>query len=189
MAAAAMLWMAGAAAAFAGEVAGTIRGPDGRPLRDAVVFVTGVRTAAPARRTWTMDQRRRTFIPHVMVIQLGDTVLFPNNDTVFHNVFSFREGKRFDLGLYPVGTTERQVFDTPGLARLFCNIHSNMSAYIWVVENPYFGQTGTDGAYRLRNVPPGRYTIRVWHARAGERLEAAVVETGETRLDVELRGR
>src|SRR5690349_19378149 len=87
-----------AAAGWAGEIAGTVRGTDGRPLRDAVIFVEGVRSGTPPTRPVTMDQRHRTFIPHVLVVQLGTTIEFPNNDTVYHNVFSYREGKRFDLG-------------------------------------------------------------------------------------------
>jgi hypothetical protein len=135
-----------------------------------------------------MDQRRRTFIPHVMVVQLGTTVEFPNNDTVFHNVFSYREGKKFDLGLYPVGTTRREVMSKPGLVRLFCNIHSNMSAYIWVIENPYFDQTGEDGTYRLRNVPPGTYTVRFWHSKEGSITREVRVGAGEAREDAVLDG-
>ena len=64
-------------------------------------------------------------------MRVGTTVDFPNNDRVFHNVFSFRDGKRFDLGMYPIGTLRRVTFDKPGLSRLFCNIHPNMAAYVW----------------------------------------------------------
>jgi len=178
----------GTGSAWSGEIVGTVRGRDGRPLRDAVVFVVGVQAGTPPRRPVVMDQRRRTFIPHVMVVQLGTTVEFPNNDSVYHNVFSFREGKRFDLGLYPVGSTRREVMSKPGLVRLFCNIHSNMSAYIWVVENPYFFQTAEDGSYRLQNVPPGSYTVRFWHAKEGTTTEQLQVKAGETRHDATLDG-
>jgi plastocyanin len=177
-----------AGAARAGEIAGTVRGRDGHPLRDAVVFVVGVQAGTPPRRAVVMDQRKRTFIPHVMVVQLGTTIEFPNNDTVYHNVFSFREGKRFDLGLYPVGTTRREVMSKPGLVRLFCNIHSNMSAFIWVVENPYFCQTGEDGAFRLEGVPTGSYTVRFWHAKEGSTTHQLEVRAGATREDVTLDG-
>jgi plastocyanin len=183
-----MLAAMGSGVAWAGEATGTVRGRDGHPLRDAIVFVVGVQAGTPPRRPAVMDQRRRTFIPHVMVVQLGTTIEFPNHDTVFHNVFSYREGKRFDLGLYPVGATRREVMSKPGLVRLFCNIHSNMSAYIWVVENPYFCQTGEDGVFRLVGVPPGTYTVRFWHAKEGSTMRQLHVKSGETREDVTLDG-
>lgn len=177
-----------AGSCWAGEVSGTVRDAEGRLLRDTVVFVVGVRAGSAPSRPVVMDQRRRTFIPHVMVVQLGTTIEFPNNDTVYHNVFSYREGKKFDLGLYPVGTTRREVMSKPGLVRLFCNIHSNMSAYIWVIENPYFSQTGEDGVFHLRSVPPGSYTVRFWHAKAGSVTREVQVRTGETREDAILGG-
>jgi plastocyanin len=181
-----LLFLAGLAPARAGDVIGSVRGANGRPLQDVVVFVKGVRAGTPPRQARVLDQKHRTFIPHIMVVQLGTTVLFPNHDTVFHNVFSYREAKRFDLGLYPVGAVRRVLFDEPGLVRIFCNIHSNMSAYIWVVENPYFDQTGRDGAFRLQNVPPGTYTVVFWHPKAGELTRQIRVGAGETRQDERL---
>src|SRR5205085_10932427 len=122
-----------------------------------------------------MDQRNRTFIPHVMAVQVGTQVQFPNHDTVFHNVFSYREGKRFDLGLYPVGKTRIVTFDRPGLVRIFCNIHSNMSAFLWVLENSYFAVTDRSGQFRIDDVPAGERVVRVWHERLGSRLLGARV--------------
>ena len=123
-----LLLDAGCLAASAGDLSGRVTA-GGRPVRDAVVFVEDLRTA-PVERRAVLDQYNRTFVPHVMVVQAGTRVDFPNHDTVFHNVFSYREGKRFDLGLYPVGKIRVQRFDQPGLMRIFCNIHSNMSAFI-----------------------------------------------------------
>jgi hypothetical protein len=106
---------------------------------------------------------------------------------VFHNVFSFREGKRFDLGLYPVGSTKPVYFDRPGLVRIFCNIHSNMSAFIWVLENPYFGVTDQSGRFRIPNVPAGERVVRVWHEKLGtRRLSVHVPRDGEAPLEVKL---
>jgi hypothetical protein len=134
-----------------------------------------------------MDQRRRTFIPHVMAVQIGTRVEFPNNDFVYHNVFSTREGKPFDLGLYPVGRTREVVFRQPGLIRIFCNIHSNMSAFIWVVENGYFTVTDRTGRFRIPDVPAGSRAIRVWHERLGTRLLTVdVPAVGSVPLDVKL---
>lgn len=171
--------------ARAGALVGRVTS-GGRPVRDAVVFVEQLHTP-PVDGRRVMDQRHRTFIPHVMAIQLGTKVEFPNHDTVFHNVFSYREGKRFDLGLYPVGTSQEVNFDRPGLVRIFCNIHSNMSAFIWVVDNPYFAMTDGSGRFRIAGVPAGERKIRVWHERAGSRLVSVTVPSqGSTSLEVSL---
>jgi plastocyanin len=171
-----------------GELSGQVTA-GGRPVREAVVYVDELRTGRADRRA-RMDQVNRTFIPHVMAVQFGTRVDFPNHDTVFHNVFSFREGKRFDLGLYPVGTTRPVYFDQPGLVRIFCNIHSNMSAFIWVLENPYFFVTDRSGRFRITNVPAGERVVRVWHERLGtRRLSVRVPREGEVPLEVPLDSR
>jgi plastocyanin len=171
--------------ARAGDLAGRVT-VGRRPVRDAVLFVEELREP-PVRGRKSMDQRNRTFIPHVMAIQLGTRVDFPNHDTVFHNVFSFREGKRFDLGLYPVGKTIPVTFDRPGLVRIFCNIHSNMSAFIWVVENPYFAVTDRAGRFRIADVPPGARGLRVWHERLGtRRLSLQIPSSGARPLEIDL---
>ena len=109
-----------------------------------------------------LDQRNVNFYPHVLAVRVGTSVEFPNNDRVFHNVFSFRDGKRFDLGLYPIGTVRRVAFDQPGLSRVFCNIHPNMAAYVMAVDSPYFGVSDDDGRFTLPSVPPGTYTYHAW---------------------------
>ena len=82
----------------------------------------------------------------MLAVRVGTTVDFPNRDRVFHNVFSFRDGKRFDLGMFPIGARRRVTFDRPGLSRLFCNIHPNMAAYMMAVDAPYFGVADEQGA-------------------------------------------
>ena len=109
-----------------------------------------------------LDQRNLTFSPHVLVVRVGTVVEFPNNDRVFHNVFSFRDGKRFDLGMYPVGTVRQVHFDKPGLSRIFCNIHPQMAAYVVVVDTPYFAIADRNGAFAIADVPAGNYTYRAW---------------------------
>jgi len=109
-----------------------------------------------------LDQRSLDFWPHVLAVRVGTVVEFPNNDRVFHNVFSFHDGKQFDLGLYPVGTTRRVTFDHPGLSRIFCNIHPNMGAHVLVVETPYFAVSGDDGRFTIAAVPAGTYTYHAW---------------------------
>jgi len=174
--------------ASAGELTGRVTS-GGHPVRDAVVFVEDL-SSPPAERRAKMDQHNRTFDPHVMVVQAGTRVDFPNHDTVFHNVFSYREGKRFDLGLYPVGTRRVKRFDQPGLLRIFCNIHSNMSAFIWVVGNPYFAKTDRAGRFRITGVPAGQRTVRVWQERLGTRhLSVAVPREGTAPLEVSMDSR
>jgi len=169
----------------AGELIGQVTSR-GRPVRQAVLFVEELREP-PVHERAIMDQRNRTFIPHVMVVQVGTRVEFPNNDTVYHNVFSTRDGKPFDLGLYPVGRTREVVFRQPGLIRLFCNIHSNMSASIWVVENSHFAVTDRAGRFRISGVPDGTRVMRVWHERLGtRRLSTTVPAEGTLSLEVKL---
>ena len=175
----------GCLAAHAGELTGQVTS-GGRPVRDAVVFIEDLRTP-PVERRALLDQYNRTFVPHVMVVQVGTRVEFPNHDTVFHNVFSYRDGKRFDLGLYPVGSTKVNRFNQPGLVRIFCNIHSNMSAFIWVVDNPFFAKTDKSGHFHLSGVPAGQRAMRVWHERQGSRrVSVDVLREGNAPLEVSL---
>jgi plastocyanin len=110
-----------------------------------------------------MDQRDERFDPRVLAITVGSTVDFPNSDTKFHNVFSLSRANNFDLGRYPPGKTGSVKFDKPGIVRVFCDIHSHMSAFILVFAHRYFAVTDDDGRYRLENVPPGTYTLTVWN--------------------------
>ena len=155
------------------DLHGTARVGDG-PARDAVVWLDAPYARPPATGRAAprvvLDQRNLSFSPHVLVVRVGTTVDFPNNDRVFHNVFSFRDGKRFDLGMYPVGTLRQVVFDQPGLSRIFCNIHPNMAAYVIVVDSPYFARADESGAFTIAAVPPGNYTYHAWRPGAAAEL-------------------
>jgi plastocyanin len=109
-----------------------------------------------------LDQRNLNFNPHVLAVRTGTIVDFPNNDRVFHNVFSFRDGKPFDLGIYPVGVLRHVKFDQTGLSRIFCNIHPGMSAYVMAVDTPYFAVSDDEGAFTIDGVPSGTYTYHAW---------------------------
>jgi plastocyanin len=144
------------------DVRGTARVGD-RPEPNAVVWLEVPNApASPQAGRIVLDQRNLSFSPHILAVRSGTTVDFPNNDRVFHNVFSFRDGKRFDLGMYPVGTMRRVTFDQPGVSRLFCNIHPNMAAYVVVVDTPYFAVADKSGAFTIPAVPPGAYTFQAW---------------------------
>lgn len=142
----------------------TVRG-DG----DVVVWLRPIDTAgaiseAQAKRQ-KLIQRHKTFEPHVLVVQVGSVVDFPNRDPFFHNVFSLFEGKRFDLGLYEAGATNSVRFDRVGVSFLFCNIHPEMSAVVVSVDSPYFGVSDNAGRVTIANVPDGRYEVRYWSER------------------------
>ena len=119
-------------------------------------------------RQFTLLQKNKTFEPHLLVIPVGSQVAFPNKDPFFHNVFSLFEGKRFDLGLYESGSTKSLRFDRPGISYLFCNIHSEMSAVIIALETPYYATSDRAGEITIPNVPPGRYTLRLWKEGVSE---------------------
>jgi hypothetical protein len=99
----------------------------------------------------------------VLAITVGTTVEFPNSDPFYHNVFSISKPKKFDLGHYPAGRSKAVRFDRPGIVRVFCEIHSHMSAFILVFSHQYFSVTSADGRYQIPNVPPGRYTLNAWN--------------------------
>jgi plastocyanin len=133
--------------------------------RSVVYLETAPRGAFDAREEphAEMDQRNETFIPHVLAIVAGTWVDFPNDDRTYHNVFSLSKAKQFDLGRYATGKSKAVRFDRPGIVRVFCDIHSHMSAFILVFAHRYFTVTDDDGRYHLDNVPPGSYTLAVWN--------------------------
>jgi plastocyanin len=111
----------------------------------------------------SMDQRNENFVPHVLAVVAGTTVDFPNDDATYHSVFSLSKPRPFDLGRYAAGRSKAVRFDQPGIVRVFCDIHSHMSAFILVFAHRYFTVTDDDGRYRLPNVPAGSYTLTVWN--------------------------
>jgi hypothetical protein len=110
-----------------------------------------------------MDQRNERFEPHVLAIVAGTWVDFPNDDRTYHNVFSLSKTKEFNLGRYAVGRSKAVRFERPGVVRVFCDIHSHMTAFILVFAHRYFAVTDEEGKYRLDGVPPGTYTLIVWN--------------------------
>jgi len=154
------------------------------PARDTVVWLEAPKAPRPVVRPdaprAVLDQRNLSFSPHVLVVRVGTTVDFPNNDRVFHNVFSFRDGKRFDLGTYPVGAMRRVLFDQQGLSRIFCNIHPNMAAYVMTVASPYFARSDESGAFVIAAVPAGTYTYHAWRPGAAADLTGTWTSTEQS---------
>jgi plastocyanin len=164
------------------DVAGTTT-VRGKPIADAVIWldVPGAPTSALPRVV--LDQRNLSFSPRVLAVRVGTTVEFPNNDRVFHDVFSFRDGKKFELGLYPVGVVKHVPFDRAGLSRVFCNIHPAMAAYVMAVDTPYFAVSNRQGRFTMAGIPPGTYTYHAWRPGA-EILAGSIAVAAGTLLDV-----
>jgi plastocyanin len=146
--------------------------------RRAVVYLETAPAAAlearePGRAR--MDQRNETFMPHVLAVDAGTLVDFPNNDSTYHNVFSLSKPKRFDLGRYARGRSKSVRFDRPGIVRVFCDIHSHMSAFVLVFSHPFYSTTEADGRYRIDNIPPGTYTVSAWHDGAARDTRTVTV--------------
>jgi len=139
----------------------------GNPVADAIVWIdaSGPRRSGKASEA-VLNQRDVQFAPRVLAVQVGTRVRFPNSDRVFHNVFSYHDGTRFDLGLYPVGAVKEVPFDRPGLSRIFCNIHPQMAAYLMVLETPFFAVSDRNGRFTIADVPPGIHRYHAWRAGA-----------------------
>ncbi len=138
----------------------------GRPLAGAVVFLESPEARAQVKPLAGAEiaQQDKRFVPSVSVVTVGSAVAFPNRDKVRHHVYSFSAAKRFEIKLY-VGTPAAPVvFDQPGVAVLGCNIHDQMSAFVVIVDTPWYGRTDEQGRWSGAQVPPGSYKLRAWHA-------------------------
>jgi len=164
-------------------------------MRDFVVSIEGSfgTNVAPATNVTSVATRRiaqhgAMFTPHVLPVMVGTTVEWPNDDAIFHNVFSVSDAKNFDLGLYKGNPPAKRVtFDKPGRVDVFCSIHSEMHCIVLVLENPYFATTDGDGNYKILNVPAGKYKLKAWHERLpADEKEITVPETGDVRVDFTL---
>lgn len=150
-------------------------------LSNIVIWLTplapssGAASATPSSHASPqIAQTNKSFDPHILVIQVGTPVQFPNKDPFLHNVFSLFDGKRFDLGFYEAGSSKTVHFDRPGVSFLFCNIHPEMSGAVVAVDTPYFAMSDRNGRVTIQNVPDGRYQLNVWYERSlPEDLKAA----------------
>jgi hypothetical protein len=166
---------------LASNIVGQIVVRSAHDNRNAVVYIDKIpgRTFAPPPEPATLDQVNLRFEPHVMAILVGTTVRFPNSDEIRHNVFS-PGPPRFDLGTYPQNQTKYHKFDKSGTWPMLCNVHAEMSAYVIVTDTPYFATTGPDGKFILKDVPPGKYTLQVWHEKAKPTSLQIEVDAGPT---------
>ena len=167
--------------AQAGTLAVTVKQRNDKPLVGAVVMLESPSLPPAAPIAASMDQVNLAFVPDVLVVPLHSKVQFPNSDAVSHQVYSFSSARQFQLPLYRGKPYPPVAFDQPGVVTLGCNIHDNMLAYIVVTNAPYFGRTGPNGDWTLPNVPPGQYSLRVWHPQLNEQPE--VQQTIQVRAD------
>ena len=171
---------------------GHAMGPEAAPphrFANVVLYLEGVRpTAAPPPRSApSMRQRGEQFVPHVMAVAAGTTVEFPNDDALYHNVFSLSRVKSFDLGRYARGTSRSVLFPAAGVVQVFCHIHADMTGYILVFDHPWFAIPEADGRFRLDGVPPGDYRLVAWHERSRPVEVPVRVEPGRaTRVGINI---
>jgi hypothetical protein len=179
-----------AGVAHAATLQGKIQLTDARNAgnaRGVVVWLEPVSgRVLPLPGRFVLDQKNKRFTPHVLVVPAGSQVDFPNHDPIFHNAFSNFAGQPFDTGLYAPGTSQKIIFRRPGIVRVFCNIHAQMSAVIVVVPTPYFTVSDAGGNIRIENLPPGDYHLKIFHERATEQtlqsLERQISVAGDLDL-------
>ena len=172
-----------AIAARAGSFEAAVVDGDGAALADAVTWLVPTRAmpAATGKATSaSMDQRGLQFVPHVLVVQRGTAVSFPNSDQVRHHVYSFSPARKFELRLYKSIPAEPVVFDKTGIATLGCNIHDWMLGYVVVVDTPLFAKTDETGHLTISDVPAGEYRLELWHPRD---LDAGTDRSEMIRID------
>jgi len=185
---AACVVLAMAALAGASELKGTVKATGARNNADAVVYVDAVpgKTFPPPAEHALMDQKNMLFVPHVLPILIGATVDFLNSDAVLHNVFSPDKcAEKFNLGSWPQGQKKGFTFKQACAATVLCNVHPEMEGFIVALPTPYFAVTDKAGAYVIKDVPDGAYTIKVWHPKLKEASRQVTVK-GPTTADFEL---
>ena len=126
-----------------------------------------------------VSQRARRFRPRTLPVLKNTSVDFPNDDRVMHNVYSLSKIKPFDLGVYKKGETKTITFDKPGIAKVYCNIHSNMVMNVLVLNNPFFTSTDSHGQFKLAGIPNGSYLLRIWHEYGDEISKEITLSGGE----------
>jgi len=132
-----------------------------------VVWIEGGHLPAPAPAAATLAQHRQRFEPEIVVVPAGSTVTFPNQDPIFHNVFSLSHARSFDLGYYSQGHTRSMEFRQPGVVQVYCHLHPNMYGAIVVVPSQYYAQPNKTGEFEIAGIPEGTYQLIAWHASAG----------------------
>ena len=157
-------------------------GPRSAPpveARNVIVYFEGLPAPATLKPTpAAIVQKDEQFVPHVVAVSAGSEVVFPNEDPFFHNVFSLSRPATFDLGRFPPGSSRSRVFKRPGTIKVYCEIHSHMSAVARVFDHPWFTIPNDDGTFAIEGVPAGAHTVVAWHERIGERRDRVTIRPG-----------
>jgi plastocyanin len=186
----ASLFILGTSICSAGEIQGRVTAQGIRSAASIAVYVDAIpgKTFAPPAQHQVMDQKKMTFIPHVMVVLKGTTVEFLNSDPVGHNVYwpsvGGNKGLAHNLGTWPQGQKKSFTFNDLGAVALLCNVHPEMSGYVVVVPTPYFATTGADGSFVIKDVPPGKYTLKTWSEVAKPTSQSVDVAGGATTVNL-----
>ena len=163
-----------------GTVSVIVKGKAKSDKKGVVVYLENVPGTPPKPKNHAViRQREKQFDPPLTIVVKGTTVDFPNEDKIFHNVFSVSRPARFDLGLYKSGTLKSVEMKRAGTVDVYCNIHPEMIAKVKVLDNAYYTITGSDGAFAIDNVPPGEYPIVAWLPTGDEAKGKVVVKAGE----------
>jgi plastocyanin len=166
-----------------GSIAGTVKATGLASNADAVVYVQEAagNFAAPAQPV-TLDQRKMQFIPHVLPVLAGTSVKFLNSDPTPHNVFS-PDGEKYNLGTWPQGQSKDYAFSKctkfPCVYTQLCRVHPEMEGFVVVLRNPYFAVSDKEGRFEIKGVPPGAYTVAVWHPKLKGQPKPVTVEAGK----------
>ena len=187
----ALALLAGIQPALAGGINGKVKAKGVKNSGDAVIYIDkiGGKTFAAPKEHARMDQKNLAFVPHVLPVVIGTTVDFTNSDDVLHNVFSPDKcAEKFNLGSWPKGQSKSYTFKEPGCtSTLLCNVHPEMEGYVLVLETPYYAVSAKDGSYTIKDVPPGKYTLKIWHEKLkGQEVPVDVPEKGSTTVDFEI---
>jgi plastocyanin len=148
-------------------------------LRHIVIYLKDAPKTPVAAMHAEIRQKNENFVPRVVAVTVGSVVDFPNDDPIYHNVFSLSRAKTFDLGRYPKGKSRSERFDKPGVVKVFCQIHSHMSATVMVFDHPWFAIPDQQGNFDLTGVPPGMHQVTAWHERLGDTTLDLRVEPGK----------
>lgn len=156
-----------------------------------VVMLTPVKGGGKKRspKQRVIEQRGRAFAPHLLAVPVGSTVAFPNFDDIYHNVFSRSDARPFDLGIFKNAQSREVRFDRPGIVRVGCNLHANMSTSIIVVKAPHYAVTDAKGAFRFRSLKPGAYKLEAWTERSAQPVTKTIeVVEGANEVTVDAPG-
>jgi len=174
---------------LAGEIKGKVTAQGMRSPEHIAVYVDAIagKTFTPPAKHVVEDQKKMTFVPHVLVVLKGTSVDFLNSDPVGHNVYwpsiSGNKKLHFNLGTWPQGQTKPFTFNDLGVASLLCNVHPEMSGYVVVVPTPYFATANKEGEFEIKDVPDGSYTLKTW-SEEGKPASQAVTVSGSTSVSI-----